>query len=252
MLFGAQPGPNAGPAGTVVIFGYACLLITAIGILRVLWRWRTARRAEQVLLAAMAANMGVYILSTLPAPNSPHDIVAVLPCGAVLAARALVPERIVGRLTSLVATGFAMVAALLPLSMTATQASAAPVGSPLAVWLQAHGLTYGLAGYWDGSAVTLQTGDQAQIRAVHMSRGVTGLLQVSFYAWETNSLWFDPTRHYANFAVINLVHTDDIGAAAARIFGKPVSTHIIGSWEVLIYDKNLLTDVLPAQLPPTS
>lgn len=259
-LFGAQPGPSAAPAGTVVIFGYACLLITVLGIGRVLWRWRTARRAEHVLVFAIAVNLAVYIVSTLPAPNSPHDIVAVLPCGAILAARALVPDRFASRLAALAATGFALVAALMPLSVTAAQPSAAPVVAPLAAWLQAHGLSYGLGGYWDGSAVTLATGDKVQIRTVHVTRvvsvvngvSVLGPPQISFYAWETNTLWFDPASHYANFAVISLNDTDFPGMGAARIFGKPVSTHIIGSWEVLIYNKNLLTDVLPAPLPPTS
>ena len=47
------------------IFGYACMAGAAIGIARVLWRWRTARRAEQALVIAMAANFMVYMLSTL-------------------------------------------------------------------------------------------------------------------------------------------------------------------------------------------
>lgn len=263
-LFGAQPGPGAAPAGTVVIFGYACLFITVLGIGRVLWRWRTARRAEHVLFFAIAANMAVYIVSTLPAPNSPHDIVTVLPCGAILAARALVPERITSRVVAVVATGFAMVAALMPLSVTAAQPLAPQGVAPLAAWLQAHGLRYGLGGYWDGSAVALVSGDGVQIRPVHVvSQGYqqagrdhliswASSTQVSFYAWETNTLWFDPTRHYANFAVFSLEGLDLISPAAATLFGKPVGAYTVGSWKVLVYDKNLLTDVAPAALPPTS
>ena len=254
MLYGAQPGPGAASAGTIVIFGYACLLIAVIGILRVLCRWRGARPGERVLVVAIAANMTVYILSTLPAVNSPHDIVAVLPSGAVLGARALVPDRIATRVMSLAAAGFAMVAALLPLSVTAEQSFHATPVAPLAAWLQAHGLTYGLGDYWDSSSVTLATGSQVQVRTVEVVT-VPGASapQVSFYAWETNTLWFDPARHYANFVIVDLNSPDHVGTPVAHLFGKPDTTYIVdGEWQVLVYSKNLLTDVLPAPLPPTS
>jgi hypothetical protein len=247
MLFGEQAGPATRPVGTAAIFGAACLLVAGLGVLRVLWRWRTARRAEQVLLVAIAANLGVYVISTLPSPRSPHDIVAVLPCGAILGARALVPARIAGRLTALAATGVAAVAALLPLSVIAAQPTAVPPWGGLANSLQAHGLRYGLAGYWDGSAVTLQSGNQVQVRTV-MVTGHT----ITPYPWETNTLWFEPSRHYANFVIIDL-NNHDLGTFAARYFGKPASTYRVGkNWEILIFNKNLLKEVKPATLPPVN
>jgi len=252
MLFGAQGSPNAAPAGTGAIFGYGCLVIAAIGILRVLWRWRSARRGEQVLLAAIAANLGVYILSTLPGPSSPHDIVAILPSAAVLAARAIVPRRITSRVMAGTATVFAMTAALLPLSVAATRPP--PVGSniaPLTAWLQAHGLKYGLSGYWTASSVSLETSNQIDIRPVHVARGVNHE-ELALYPWETNTLWYDPTEYYANFVIINLRSPDLIGAGAASLLGKPVSTNYLGPWEVLVYDKNLLTYITSVPLPPTS
>ena len=42
---------------------------------------------------------------------------------------------------------------------------------PLAAWLQAHGLTYGIAGYWNASDVTVQSGDRVQVRAVVLPDG---------------------------------------------------------------------------------
>ncbi len=264
MVFGIQPSPPAAPPGRIIIFGYACLLVTVIGSRRVLGRWRTAGRGEQVRVVAIAGNMAVYIVSTLPVPNSPHDIVAVLPGGAVLAARALVPERITGRLMSLAAAGFAMAAALLPLSVTAARPPNPQGVTVLSAWLEAHGLTYGVGGYWDGSALTLQTAGKVQIVPVQVASqgyqqaGPGHLIswatsrQVSYYAWETDTSWFDPTRHYANFAVFSLTGIDLINPIAATMFGKPVGAYSVGSWEVLVYDKNLLTDVTPAALPPTS
>lgn len=247
MLFGEQAGPAARPEGTAAIFGAACLLVAGLGVLRVLWRWRTARRAEQVLLVAIAANLGVYVISTLPSPRSPHDIVAVLPCGAILGARALVPARIAGRLTALAATGAGAVAALLPLSVIAAQPTTVPAWGGLVSSLQAHGLRYGLAGYWDGSAVTLQSGNQVQVRTVL----VTGHT-ITPYPWETNTLWFEPSRHYANFVIIDLSN-HDLGTSAVRSFGKPASTYRAGkNWEILIYNRNLLKEVRPATLPPVN
>jgi hypothetical protein len=46
-----------------------------------------------------------------------------------------------------------------------------PPAVPLAAWLKAHALRYGIAGYWDASAVTLQSGNQVQVRAVASTNG---------------------------------------------------------------------------------
>ena len=157
-----------------VIFGYAVMAAAAFGILRVLWRWRTARRAEQALVIAMAANFMVYMLSTLVSSGSPHDLIAMLPFGGVLAARALVPERIASRLVAVPATCLALVAALLPLSVAASQPTPTSALSPVIAWLQANGLHYGLGGYWDSSETALESADQVQIRAVDGRHTVHG------------------------------------------------------------------------------
>ena len=251
MVYGAQPGPQAAPVGAATIFGYACLVISALGILRVLCRWRTASRAEQALAAAIAANIAVYILSTLPAANSPHDIVAILPSGAVLAARTLVPQRISSRVVAAVATVFAMAAVVLPLEFAGSEQQPQPSLNVVGAWLKAHGLTYGLGGYWDGSAISVETRNQVAVRTVQRIHTLTGP-GVAYYAWETNVLWYDPTRYYANFLLVNAAGSDMIDATAASVFGKPDSTHFIGQWEVLVYSKNLLTDLTLAPLPPTN
>jgi len=249
-VYGIESGPNNPPAGLTVIFGWACLAAAAFGILRVLWRWRTARRAEQALVIAMAANFMVYMLSTLVSTRSPHDLIALLPCGAVLAARALVPERIVSRLAAVPVTCLALVAALLPLSVAAAQpipTSGLPV---LISWLKANNLHYGLGGYWDSSETALESADQVQIRAVDGSHTAHGNV-ISLYPWETNTTWFDPTKHDANFVVLDLPQLV-LHATVLGVFGKPVSTHIIGNWEILVYHENLLTRLTPPTLKPMS
>lgn len=203
LLFGSAAAPHAAPAGTAVIFGSACLLAAAAGFLLALRRWPAARRAEQALVVAIAVNIGAYVISTLPTPNTPHDLAVVLPASAVLAARTLVPARIADMRTALAASGVAVVAAFLPLSVIAAQPPAVSGGAQLAGWLQAHGLRYGLGGYWDGSAVTVQAGGHVQVRTVEVKGR-----EVTPYPWETNTLWFDHSRHYANFAIIDLTNHD--------------------------------------------
>jgi hypothetical protein len=243
MLFGIIAEPGYRPLGNVAIFGWACLVFAVAGMLRVIWNWRRASRAEQVLAVAIVANICVYAFSTLPAPESAHEIAAVLPAGAILGARALVPARIPGRWMAVAAACAALVAALLPLSLVAaTRQPNVPQWTSMTAWLQAHGLRYGLAGYWDSSSVTMMSGDQVQVHAVEVGDG-----KITPYPWETNTLWYDPAQHYANFVIIDLLD-GDLGPNAIGYFGKPESVHRLGRWEVLIYDKNVLDAVKPASL----
>ena len=252
-MSGLPTGIADRPAGLAAVFGFACLLAAAAGLLRVLWRWRTATRAEQILALAILANLGVYLLSTIAFPRTSHEISGVLPCGAVLAARALVPARIDRRLTALVASGVAVIAALLPLSLVAaTQPTATPPMAQLSAWLSGHGLTYGLGGYWNSSATTLQSGNQVQVRPVNV--GTDGIVP---FPWETNTEWFDPSRHDANFVVVGLGSFGPSGTTGnaqevERVFGKPAAIGRVGDWSILIYHKNLLKQLEPVQLGQTS
>jgi hypothetical protein len=247
MLFGITGEPGSGPVGKTAIFGWACLVVAAAGAARVIWRWHRARRAEQVLLLAIVANVIVYAFSTLPTPSDPHDLAGLLPAGAILGARALVPGRIAGRVTALVVTCAALIAALLPLSLTA--AARLPEVTPVAAltsWLRSHGLRYGLGGYWDSSVVSLQSGGQVLVRAVGNPDG-----QITPVAWEVNFLWYDPARYYANFVIFN-VSGYDLSTKAMRFFGTPVSVSRVGDWDVAIYDTNVLRRVGAPVVPPTS
>jgi hypothetical protein len=247
MLFGIKAGPGASPAGAAAVFGFACLFVAVAGLVRVLWRWRTARRADQVLLVAIVLNIGAYTISMLPNQWVPNDIVAVLPAAAILGARALVPAHIAGRLTALAAgVAVAVAAALVPLSLAATRSAAIAPVAQLTAWLQARGLRYGLGGYWDGSAVTLQSGGRVQVRTVRVNGP-----EITPWAWEMYTGWYDPSRHYANFVIVDLVN-HDLGPQAERFFGKPASTYRVGGWKILIYDKNVLREVKPPELGSTS
>ena len=96
VLFGVVAGAGSSSLvrGAGYIFGLACLLAAAAGFARVAVTWRTASRAEQLLCAAIVINLSAYVISTLPVPGNPYEVVAVLPCGAVLAARACAPAHL--------------------------------------------------------------------------------------------------------------------------------------------------------------
>ncbi len=242
MLFGTivVPGAALGRAGTA--FGLACLVAAALGFGRVAWTWRTARRAEQLLCVAIVVNVGAYIFSTIPVPSNAHELVAVLPCGAILAARGLVPGRIAGRRTARVVVAVAGIAALLPLTAAATMPSAAQRTAPLAAWLEAHGLRYGIGWYWDASVVTVQSAGQVQVRAVWPAQqGIGG------YDWETDAAWYDPSQGDATFVVTPLARQQDwFTGAIYNYFGRPAATYREAGVLILVYRKNLLSQVLPA------
>jgi hypothetical protein len=238
--------PHSG-VGAAIVFGWACLLVVAVGIVRVLWRWRTASRAEQLLVIAIAGNLAVYTLSALVNADSPHDIIAVVPMGAVLAARALIPERLTSRVAVLAGCGLAGVAALVPMSLSAARPLTRPTSAAtLSTWLSAHGLHYGLGGYWNASGVTLQSGNQVQVRTIQQ----TGR-EITTYAWESDAAWYDPAKHYANFVIVSPTATPSL-AIVDRVFGQPASTNLVSGDKVLIYKKNLLPLVKAAKLPRTS
>lgn len=247
VLFGAEADPGSlSPArGAGYLLGLACLLAAAAGFARVVWTWRTASRAEQLLCAAIVFNLSAYVISTIPIPSNAYEVVAVLPCGAVLAARAIVPGHIAGTLRAGMAAGLAAIAALVPSAAAAARPAAAAPTAPLSAWLKAHGLTHGLAGYWNSSVVTLQSGNQIQVRAVAMDGG-----QVVRRDWETNTLWFDASRHDATFVITDLTGTG-LSPSAERYFGTPATIVHVAHWVILIYQKNLLEQVAVAGAAPS-
>lgn len=245
-LFGAVSGPHMrlGTLGTAL--AWACLLAALAGLVRVAWTWRTAPRAEQLLAVAIVANVGAYVLSVMPLPvTGSHEVIATLPCGAVLAARALVPARIRGELPAFAAVAAAGLIALVPLGVAATRPTPRPATAPLATWLAAHNLTYGVGGYWDASVVTLQSSGRVRIRAVDLHKNVDKPgWTINIPNWETNALWYETKRHDATFAVADL-HGPYPATAFQQVFGKPAAAYRVSGWIILVYKDNLLSHLRP-------
>jgi hypothetical protein len=230
-------------SGVAAVFGLACLLAAAFGFAKVVVRWRSASRGEQLLCVAIVVNLAAYVASTLPTTYSSREIAAVLPCGAVLAARACVPSRIADARRARAALAAAALVALLPLTAAATLPPVTPAAASLAAWLKARGLTYGIGGYWDASAVTLQSGNQVQVRAVVRYSDPIAGSYISAYDWETRPDWYDASRHDATFVIANGYYPDSSILKAAnveRYFGRPLATYAVAGREILVYRTNLL------------
>ena len=247
-LFGAVTAPGAVLSLAGATFGLICLLAALFGFGRVIWTWRTASRSEQLLCVAIVVNAAAYVISTVPDPGNTYELVAVLPFGAVLAARACVPARIADTWRGRVAIVTAAMAALLPLTAAATLPPAGLNEVPVAAWLKAHGLTYGIAGYWDASAVTVQSGNQIQVRAV-----VSWYDKISPYYWETKLSWYDPSLHDATFVIGSSTSArgNVTPAIAERNFGRPTGIYQVAGRVILVYNRNLLKELPRSQPLPT-
>jgi hypothetical protein len=250
-LFGAVVTPNPlGAAGTVL--GSICALAALVGLIRTFVTWRSASRAEQFLALTIVVNIAAYQFSTMPQIFGAYEMSAVLPCGAVLAARTVVPARIRGRMRARTAVVAAGLAALLPLGSAATVAPATGLGNTpgsgttLISWLEAHHLSYGLASYWNSSAITVLSGNKVAVRTIGIPDH-----QALMRTWETDAAWFDPSKYDATFVV---VQPGDLALTTAQVigaFGQPASVAHLPNWEILIYHKNLLRQVYERPLGAT-
>ncbi len=229
--------------GTVFGGNAAIALIHLVGVILVFWALaRVIRRfyveddqIVQMLAVAFLVVFAAYVLGTKPDSN---EIVGLLPIGAVLAGRVLGSKVISAGLVPALAVVFA--ACTIMLLHNATAPAQLNSNQKVAFWLERHHLTYGLAGYWNASSVTVETGGNVKVRPVRSYQN--SVVATNF---QTDSTWYDPTQHYANFVIwsgacgdLCLTRTGLQGA-----FGPPARTAHVGQYTVLIYNKNLLRSV---------
>jgi hypothetical protein len=224
--------------GVVLAEGGTCLAA---------WRFlRDRDRVAQLLVAGVAINLAAYVLSTRAGVvTQTREIAPVLPFSAALAGRLLGGRLLAGRLKAAKLVPLLLVVMLGYLVGLAGEISQLPVAAQnqqLASWLAARHLHTGLSGYWESNVVTLTSGDQVQIRLVNVSRG--RLVPRSF---EGKAEWYDPHRNTANFVVLFPGVTGYPGFTQERAvlatFGKPARTYRVGSYTVLVWNRNLLSDL---------
>ena len=209
------------------------------------WRFFAAELLVQVLAAGIVINLAAYLFTTQAQDiTRTREIAAVLPFGAVLAGR-LVAGRLLAarlgwaRLAPAMAAVFAVYAGMLV--SNAVQPSIPAPPSNLASWLSAHGLSRGLAGYWQASSVTLYSRGSVEVRAVITNGGkLAGQAH-----WDAKKAWYDPATNYADFLV-------SVGRAGrwqqqstlremAAVAGRPVKVYQAGPYTVAVWPRNLLS-----------
>ncbi len=244
---------------TGAAFGFAVLHMVSVAL--VCWAMlQVARRflsgiplADQVLAVAIGLNVVLYAISGVSTQGA-HEIAIVAPFGAALAARTLTsPAYRSGRrraaasawssrvrLAGLTAGALVLAGYLAGLGYEMTQPAAPPDNSTLASWLEAHDLTYGLAGYWQASSVTVDSDGRVAVRAL-------APYSTQPYLWLAKASWYDPTAHWANFIVIDTQTSRFANwlprAAIVRYAGAPARTYRTGPYIIMVWDKNLLSSL---------
>jgi hypothetical protein len=222
-------------AGVILVI---CALIVALGGL-----YRFQDLVVSVFAVAIVINVGTYMFSSHALDVlGAREIAAVLPLAAVLAGRVLAEPllnlgrakiRLLPALAVVVAAGY-----LGALAYGAAQPPAPPANQPLASWLVAHGLTDGLASYWQANSTTLASGGRVQVSAVTVGPGD----EFVPYEWETDDANYDPSRSDATFLV-----ADGPGQlagarpAALRTFGPPRRIYSYDGYTIMVWDTNLLS-----------
>jgi hypothetical protein len=250
-IFGADyRGLSGGPYYTALLH-WVSLALVALALLLLARRFFSgAALVDQVLGVAIVMNIALFILTTAGS-EGPHEVADVAPFGAALAARMLTAPRPAGarapgrlaRRARAVAYGAGVVVLagyLGGLAHDVVQPESPAAFSRVAAWLQAHHLTYGLGGYWESSIVTVQTDEQVRVRALLKATLGPDL-------WLAKPAWYDPTAQQANFVVLSSTpgfkNNWEPRALVAKVFGRPAHVYNFGPYTVMVWDKNILSDL---------
>jgi hypothetical protein len=250
-IFGADyRGLTGGPYYTALLHMVSLALVVLALILLARRFFSGAALVDQVLGVAIVLNIALFVLTTAGS-EGPHEVADVAPFGAALAARMLTAPRRAGagapgrlaRPARAVAYGAGVVVLagyLGGLAHDVVQPESPAAFSRVAAWLQAHHLTYGLGGYWESSIVTVQTGEQVRVRALLKATLGPDL-------WLAEPAWYDPTAQQANFVVLSSTpgfkNNWEPRALVAKVFGRPAHVYNFGPYTVMVWDKNILSDL---------
>jgi len=172
-----------------------------------------------------------------------HNLMPVLPAGAVLAGRMLTSGLIRRGLLPVLAVTLALYAGFLVRDTVRLRPTITFM--PLAAWLQDQHLRYGLSNYYAASLVTVD--DSGQVMVAPIKRTGDHLV---LSPWESTTSWYDPSAHDATFFIADQMQGCPPGDATAwvdaaiRAFGSPTRTYSVDGAQVLIWSHNLLTNHL--------
>ena len=257
-IFGADYRGLADVAYYTALLHMVSLALVGLALLLVAWRFFAgAALVDQVLAVAIAGNIALFV-TTGAGSQGPHEIAVVAPFGAALAGRILAGPRAsrpraqsgLAHRTRAVAYGAGLVVLLgylAGLAHDVVRPAAPPDGSQVASWLEARHLRYGLGGYWQSSIVTVDTDGQVKVRAVVKNT-------MGPYLWLAKPSWYDPAAERASFIVLDNTRSYlywEPRAVIAKYFGRPAREYNVGSFTVMVWDKNLLSSIPRQPQTPT-
>jgi hypothetical protein len=246
LLFGADfMGQQPGLALAIAFAHLAGLALVCWAVCAVLRRFASCDLVVQLMAVATLISLASFALG----PNasealSSREFAAVLPFGAALAGRTLAARVSRARLVPALAAVLAVY--LLGTIRVASQPPVPAQNQPLAAWLEAHKLSYGLGGYWMASSITLDSGGAVRVVPIKAGR------EAWPFQWEGDPGWFNPARHVANFVVLP---ANGIGpgpgpgpnpptvTSALATFGQPARAYFLTGYTVLVWTTNLLSDM---------
>jgi hypothetical protein len=235
-----QPGAVATEVLALHLIGVA---LAGVGLLAALVRFVPGRDlVNQVLVAGALLNLAAYVFSTLAVQvYFTREIAPVLPLSAVLAGRLLADRIRVARVAR--AALFAVLLGYLAgLGYELATPPEPAQNQQIASWLEAHHFHSGLSGYWQSSVITLTTGYRVRVSPLQL----TGT-QVGPYYLAVKSSWYDPSQSSAHFVVLGPTFNEYAGftdsAAVLATFGRPRHIYRVGSYQVLVWAKNLVADL---------
>ncbi|MBS2963081.1 hypothetical protein KGA66_08500 [Actinocrinis puniceicyclus] len=225
------------------VLGAFVLLAGLYGAVRTLLSWPRAAAADQLLTVGVPTYLAAFAFSTmvLPGAGSAYEFLGVIPMIVALAARNL-PLPAARRLPVLAAAS-----GLVAVAVFATDFRPAGIApqETVAAWLKAHGYKYGIAGYWDASSTTVDSGNAVGVRAVVQ----TQKHQYAVYAWVTKTSWYDPAHNYADFFVANPGTPGLREADVEAAYGQPEAVYRVAGRDIMVYRTNLLADLIQAKAP---
>ena len=256
-IFGADYRGLAGGPYYTALLHWVSLALVVLALLMAAWRFFAGLAlVDQVLAVAIAANVVLFVV-TSAGSEGPHEIAVVAPFGAALAGRMLAGRAVrtgarqaAARAGSMLARRARLGAAMAGLVVLlgylgglvheVVQPAAPPAFARVASWLQAHHLRYGLGGYWESSIVTVQTDGQVKVRALLKATLAPDL-------WLAKPAWYDPAAQQANFVVLSstpgFTNNWEPRALISKYFGPPAETYNFGPYTVMVWDKNILSDL---------
>jgi hypothetical protein len=238
-----------GPQTAIAVLHLAGLALVAWALCRALRHFaRTDDLLVQVLTVGILAVVAAFAFSSLPRTIwDTRQISAVLPFGAALAGRLLAGDLLRARLVPVLAVLLACYTAAL--GFDAAQPDIPAHDQALADWLVAHHFTYGLSNYYEGNITTLDSGGRVHLVAVSW-----GAHKSVPRAYQSESSWYEPQLHYANF-VVNTGADQPPAVIPPRdlrnAFGPPAEIYHDGPYTIMVWNKNLLADLgRPAKKGP--